>query len=184
MAELICTGITSLDGYIEDENGSFEWSAPDAEVHRFVNDLERPVGTYLLGRKLYEVMAYWENPPPESDPVELDYARVWQAAEKVVYSSTLESVSSARTRIERAFDPDAVAALKRDATADLSVGGANLAASAFRAALVDEVRLLVSPVVVGGGKRFLPDGLKLTLDLVEQRRFGNGVVYLRYRTGA
>jgi len=184
MADLICTGITSLDGYIEDGNGSFEWSAPDAEVHQFVNDLERPVGTYLLGRKLYEVMAYWENPPPESDPVELDYARVWQAAEKVVYSSTLESVSSARTRIERTFDPATVAALKRDATADLSVGGANLAASAFRAGLVDEVRLLVSPVVVGGGKRFLPDGVQLGLELVEQRRFGNGVVYLRYRTGA
>ena len=181
MADLICTGITSLDGYIEDTSGSFDWSAPDEEVHRFVNDLERATGTHLYGRRLYEVMAYWEDPPPESDPVELDYAAVWQAADKIVYSTTLDEVSTARTRIERAFEPAAVAELKRKADKDLAIGGAAMAAQAFHAGLIDEVRLLMSPVVVGGGKKFLPDGARLDLDLADERRFGNGVVYLRYR---
>jgi dihydrofolate reductase len=180
VARLIYTAITSLDGYIEDEDGSFDWSAPDEDVHAFVNDLERPIGTYLCGRRLYETMVYWETPPADSSPVELDYARVWQAADKVVYSTTLQETASARTRIERAFDPDAVRALKDAANADLSVGGADLAAEAFRAGLVDEVRLFLNPVVVGGGKRALPDGVRLDLELRTEHRFANGVMYLRY----
>jgi dihydrofolate reductase len=180
MAHLIYTTIASLDGYIADADGNFDWSAPDEEVHAFVNDLERPVGTYLCGRRLYEVMAVWET-MDDPEPVMRDYAAIWRAADKVVYSRTLQDVSSARTRIERAFDPEAVRALKAGAGADLSVGGAQLAAQALRAGLVDECRLLLSPVVVGGGTRALPDGLRLGLDLLDQRRFDNGVVYLRYR---
>lgn len=184
MARLICTGITSLDGYIADEQGNFDWSAPDEEVHSFVNDLERPIGTYLYGRRLYEVMRFWEDAhtrPGASLPV-LDYARVWQAAEKIVYSTSLETVSTARTRVERTFDPKAVQAMKDSLDRDLSVGGPHLAAHAFRAGLVDEVQLFISPVAVGGGTRFLPEGVRLDLQLSEQRRFANGVVYLRYRT--
>jgi dihydrofolate reductase len=180
MAKLVYTAITSLDGYIEDEDGSFDWSAPDEDVHAFVNDLERPIGTYLYGRRLYETMVYWETAPADSHPVELDYARVWQSADKVVYSTTLQATASARTRIERTFDPDAVRALKEAATADLSVGGADLAADAFRAGLVDEVGLFLNPVVVGGGKRALPDGVRLDLELRSEHRFANGVIYLRY----
>ena len=183
MAKLICTGITSLDGYIADEDGKFDWGAPDAEVHAFVNDLERPVGTYLYGRRLYEVMAVWENihAEPDQPPVAVDFANVWRAAEKVVYSTTLEKTSSARTRLERSFDPDAVRAMKVAATSDLSVGGPGLAAHAFRAGLVDEVRIFVSPIAVGGGTRFLPERVRLDLELAEERRFGSGVVFLRYR---
>jgi dihydrofolate reductase len=183
VARLICTGITSLDGYINDEQGNFDWSAPDEEVHAFVNDLERPVGTYLYGRRLYEVMRFWENAHtlPDPSPVMLDYAQIWQAAEKVVYSTSLEAVTTARTRIERTFDPKAVQALKDTADRDLSVGGPHLAAHAFQAGLVDEVQLFISPVSVGGGTRFLPSGVRLDLRLAEQRRFANGVVYLRYR---
>lgn len=183
MARLIYTGITSLDGYIADENGKFDWSAPDEDVHAFVNDLERPIGTYLYGRSLYEVMVYWEtaHTEPDQPPFVLDYATVWQAADKVVYSTTLESVTSARTRIERTFDPQTVRAMKDAADRDLSVGGPVLAAHAFRAGLVDEVHVFVSPVVVGGGKQFLPDKVRLNLELVEERRFRNGVVFLQYR---
>lgn len=183
MARLICTGITSLDGYIADENGKFDWSTPDEDVHAFVNDLERPIGTYLYGRSLYEVMVYWEtaHTEPDQPPFVLDYATVWRAADKVVYSTTLESVTSARTRIERTFDPQAVRAMKDAADRDLSVGGPVLAAHAFREGLVDEVRVFVSPVAVGGGKRFLPDKVRLNLELVEERRFRNGVVFLQYR---
>jgi dihydrofolate reductase len=185
VAQLICTALASLDGYIADENGNFDWAAPDEEVHAFVNDLERPIGTYLYGRRLYEVMRYWEtaHTEPDQSPVALDYANVWQRADKIVYSTTLESVTSARTRIERTFDPQAVRAMKEAADRDLSIGGPTLAAHAFRAGLVDEIGLFLSPVVVGGGRRFLPDNPRLNLELMEERRFGNGVVYLRYRVG-
>jgi dihydrofolate reductase len=182
MAKLIYTAITSLDGYIEDEHGSFDWSAPDEDVHAFVNDLERRIGTYLYGRRLYETMVYWETAPADSPAVELNYARVWRSADKVVYSTTLQETASARTRIERTFDPDAVRAMKEAANADLGVGGAELAAHAFRAGLVDEIRLLLNPVVVGGGKRALPDGVRLDLDLLDERRFASGVVYVRHAT--
>jgi dihydrofolate reductase len=183
MAKLICTAITSLDGYIADEHGNFDWGMPDSDVHAFVNDLERPVGTYLYGRRLYEVMVFWETfrAQPDEPPPMLDFAGLWQAADKIVYSTTLETASSARTRIERTFDPSAVRAMKDAADRDLSIGGPALAAHAFRAGLVDEVRLLVSPVTIGGGNRFLPDGLRAELELLDERRFDNGVVYLRYR---
>jgi len=181
MAKLIYTAIASLDGYIEDEDGRFEWAAPDEDVHAFVNDLERPIGTYLYGRRMYEVMAAWET-ISDPAPVMQDYAHVWRAADKIVYSTTLETVSSARTRIERAFDPEAVRQMKASAERDLSIGGPELAARAFRAGLVDECRLFLSPIVVGGGKPALPDGVRLPLELLDERRFGNGVVHLRYGT--
>ena len=185
MARLIYSAITSLDGFLSDQNGKFDWAAPDEEVHAFVNDLERPVGTYLYGRRMYEVMAYWETADAIADqpPVIRDYAEIWQAADKIVYSKTLERVSSARTRIERDFDPEAVGRLKAAAGPDLSVGGADLAAQAIKAGLVDELHLFVTPVVVGGGKQSLPSDVRLELELVDERRFGSGVVYLRYRAG-
>jgi dihydrofolate reductase len=184
MAKLIYSVIASLDGYIADESGNFDWAAPDEEVHRFVNDLERPVGTYLYGRRMYEVMVAWETPQTFADqrPVLLDFAEIWQAADKVVYSRTLETPSSARTRIERDFDPDAVRRMKASAGRDISVGGPDLAAQALKAGLVDECQLFLTPIVVGGGTRSLPDDLRLELELLDERRFGNGVVYLRYRT--
>ena len=183
MAKLIYSAITSLDGYVADEDGKFDWSAPDEEVHAFVNDLERPVGTYLLGRRMYEVLVVWENPDAFADqePVLRDYAEIWQAAEKIVYSKTLEAVSSARTRLERDFDPDAIRDLKARAARDLSVGGPELAAQAIEAGLVDELHLFLSPIVVGGGKPSLPDGTRLELELLSERRFRNGVVHLHYR---
>jgi dihydrofolate reductase len=183
MAKLIYTAITSLDGYVADEDGKFDWAMPDEEVHGFVNDLERPVGTYLLGRRMYEVMRVWETADTFADesPAMQDYAEIWQAADKVVYSKTLEAVSSARTRIERDFDPDAVRQLKASAKRDLGVGGPDLAAQAIRAGLVDEIHLLLSPVVVGGGNQALPDGVHLDLELLDERRFGNGVVHVHYR---
>lgn len=183
MARLTYSAITSLDGYVADEAGGFDWAAPDEEVHAFVNDLERPVGTYLYGRRMYDVMAAWETMPTGADqlPVARDFAELWQAADKVVYSTTLETPSSARTRIEREFDPAAVRRLKAAADRDLSVGGPVLAAQAIRAGLVDECRLFVTPVVVGGGLRALPDRVRLGLELMEERSFGGGVVYLRYR---
>ncbi len=182
MAKLICTAITSLDGYVADEAGSFDWSVPDEEVHAFINDLERPIGTYLYGRRLYEVMVAWEtiDTGPDQEPVMRDFAAVWRAAEKVVYSRTLETVTSARTRIERVFDPDKVRRMKATAGRDITVGGPELAAQALEAGLVDECQVFVSPMVVGGGKQFLPDGLRIKLELLDERRFGNGVVYLRY----
>jgi dihydrofolate reductase len=184
MAKLIYSVLSSLDGYIADENGNFDWAAPDEEVHTFVNDLERPVGTYLYGRRMYEVMVAWETPDTFADqrPVMLDFAELWQAADKVVYSRTLEEVSSARTRIERAFDPDAVRQMKASAGRDITVGGPDLAAQAFRAGLVDECQLFLTPIIVGGGKRALPDKARVKLELLDERRFGNGVVYLGYRT--
>jgi dihydrofolate reductase len=186
MAKLIYSAMTSLDGYVADADGKFDWAAPDEEVHSFVNDLERPVGTYLYGRRMYEVMVYWETAHTLADqpPVVLDFAEIWQAADKIVYSRTLETVSSARTRIERDFDPDAVRQLKAQAVRDLTVGGPDLGAQAIRAGLVDEYHLFVTPVVVGGGKQSLPNDVRLELELLDERRFGNGVVYLRYRTRA
>lgn len=181
MAHLIYGSITSLDGYLADERGSFDWSVPDEEVHTFVNDLQRPIGTYLYGRRLYQVLRAWESLETANEPGHLqDYAQIWRAADKLVYSTTLDQVSSARTQIRRSFDPYEVRRLKEAATADLLIGGAELAAQALRAGLVDEVHQLLSPVVVGGGTRFLPDQLRLVLELLDERRFANGVVYLRY----
>ena len=184
MAKLIYSTIASLDGYVADEEGRFDWSAPDEEVHAFVNDIERPIGTYLYGRRLYEVMVFWETMPTLAGktPAVRDYTAIWQAADKVVYSRTLETASSAKTRIERDFDPDAVRRLKAQASRDVSVGGAELAAQAFRAGLVDECHLFLNPVLIGGGTRSLPDGVRLELELLDERRFGNGVVHLHYRT--
>ncbi len=183
MAKLIYSALTSLDGYIADEEGNFDWAMPDEEVHTFINDLERPVGTHLYGRRMYETMLYWETANTVADhPVEQNFAKIWRAAEKVVYSKTLETVSSARTRIERAFDPDAIRQMKASAERDISVGGPELAAQAFGAGLVDECHLFLAPIVIGGGKRTLPEGVRVVLELMDERRFGNGMVYLRYRT--
>jgi dihydrofolate reductase len=181
MAKLIFSAIMSLDGYIEDEDGNFDWGAPDEEVHRFVNDLERPVGTYLYGRRMYETMVYWET-DDDSGAVARDYASIWRSAEKVVFSRTLQTPSSARTRLEPSFDPEAIRALKENSQADLTVGGAELAGQAIAAGLVDECRLFVVPVLVGGGKHALPDKVRADLELLDQRRFKAGVVYLQYRT--
>jgi dihydrofolate reductase len=184
MARLIYSAITSLDGYVADADGNFDWAAPDEDVHRFVNDLERPIGTYLYGRWMYETMVFWERPPGlEGQPAHMqEYAEIWQAADKVVYSRTLATASTTRTRIEPDFDPEAVRHLKAAAERDLTVGGPTLGAHAITAGLVDEYHLFVWPVVVGGGKQFLPDRVRLQLELLDERRFGNGVVYLRYRT--
>jgi dihydrofolate reductase len=184
MAKLIYSALTSLDGYVADEDGNFDWAKPSEEVHVFVNDLERPVGTYLFGRRMYEVMAYWETADTVADqpPVVRDYAKIWQTAEKIVYSRTLAEVSSARTRIEREFDLEAVRQLKATADRDIGVGGPDLAAQAIEAGLVDELHLFLSPVVVGGGKPSLPDKVRLELELLDERRFANGVVHLHYRT--
>jgi dihydrofolate reductase len=183
MARLIYSAITSLDGYAADVDGNFDWSAPDEEVHAFINDLERPVGTQLYGRRMYEVMMVWEtiHSQPDMSPTMLAYAAIWQAAEKVVYSRTLDAVSTARTRLERAFDPETVRQMKAAAARDLTIGGPELAAEALREGLVDECHLFLSPVVVGGGKLALPDGIHLRLDLLDMRRFTNGVVHLHYR---
>jgi dihydrofolate reductase len=181
MAKLIYSAITSLDGYVADEDGKFDWATPDEQVHAFVNELERPVGTYLYGRRMYDTMVPWETMAGES-PASRDYAEIWQAAAKVVYSTTLETVSSVRTRLERSFDPEAVRELKAASERDLSVGGPTLAAAAIAAGLVDELHLFVNPIVVGGGKPALPDGVRLPLELLDERRFGNGVVYVRYST--
>ena len=181
MANLIYSTICSLDGYVEDASGGFAWAAPDEEVHAFVNDLERPLGTYLYGRRMYETMVYWETVESDS-PVARDFADIWRAADKIVYSRTLADVSSPRTQLRREFDPAAIERLKRDSPSDLSVGGADLAGQAMAAGLVDECQLLVCPVVVGGGKRALPDDVSASLELRDERRFGSGVVYLHYAT--
>jgi dihydrofolate reductase len=184
VAKLIYMTIASLDGYVADEEGKFDWAIPDEEVHAFVNDLERPIGTHLYGRRLYEVMIGWEtmHTLPDQTPLTLDFAAIWQAAEKVVYSRTLEAVASARTRIERDFDPRAVRQMKAEADRDISIGGATLAGEAIRAGLVDELHVIANPIVVGGGTRSLPDGVRWELELLDERRFANGVVYLRYAT--
>ena len=183
MARLIYAAIASLDGYVADADGGFAWSMPDEEVHAAVNDLERTVGTHLLGRRMYEVLLAWEtmDTGPEQPEVIRDYAGIWRSADKVVYSRTLEGVSSARTRLEREFDAEEVQRLKASATRDLAVGGPELAAQALRAGLVDELHLFLNPVVVGGGTPALPDGLRLDLELLDERRFGNGVVHLHHR---
>jgi dihydrofolate reductase len=181
MARLIYSAIASLDGYVNDVDGKFEWSAPDEEVHAFVNDCERPIGTYLYGRRMYDVMVAWETMDVSGDtPPMRDYQQIWQAAEKVVYSRALGQAASARTRIEREFDPEAVRALKASADRDISVGGPELAGQAIAAGLVDEISLFLNPIVVGGGSQALPDGVRVLLELLAERRFGNGVVYLRY----
>jgi dihydrofolate reductase len=184
MAKLIYSAITSLDGFVADEDGNFDWSAPDEEVHTFVNDLERSVGTHLYGRRMYEVMVYWETAQAllGQPPYVQDYAEIWQAADKVVYTRTLEAPSSARTRIEREFDPEAIRQLKAEATRDITVGGPALAAQAIEAGLVDEWHLFVAPVVVGAGNPSLPDRVRVELELLGERRFGNGTVHLHYRT--
>jgi len=183
MARMIYSAIMSLDGYIADADGHFEWAAPDEEVHAFVNELERPVGTYLYGRRMYETMRYWGSAHALAGqrPVSVDFARIWQAAEKIVYSTTVQTPETARTRVERDFDPDQVRKLKDAADRDLTVGGAHLAAQAIAAQLVDEYQLFVVPAVVGGGTRALPDQVRLNLGLAQQHTFGSGVVYLCYR---
>jgi dihydrofolate reductase len=185
MAKLIYSAIASLDDYVADEHGNFDWAAPDEEVHAFVNDLERPMGTHLYGRRMYEVLLAWEtmDTGPDQEPVMRDYAEIWRGADKVVYSKTLKAVPSARTRIERDFDPEAVRRMKADAERDISVGGPHLAAQAIAAGLVDEYHLFLTPIVVGGGNRALPDDVRVKLELLDERRLGGGVVHLHYRTG-
>jgi dihydrofolate reductase len=183
MVKLIYSAITSLDGYIEDATGKFDWAEPDEEVHRFVNELTRPVGTYLYGRRMYEMMLYWEtaHTVAHQPPYVQEFTAIWQKADKVVYSKTLEAISSKSTRLERDFDPEAVRQMKASKARDVGVGGAELAGQAIRAGLVDEYELFLTPVLVGGGKRALPNEAHAKLELVDERRFGNGVVYLRYR---
>jgi len=183
VASLVYTAITSLDGYVADENGNFDWASPDEEVHAYVNDLERHAGTHLYGRRMYEVMAFWETAHTLADEpaVFKDYAKIWQAADKIVYSRTLENVASARTRIERVFDPEAIRQMKAKAKRDITVGGPELAAQAIKAGLVDEYHLFVTPILVGGGNAALPDSVRVALELVDERRFDGGVVHLHYR---
>jgi dihydrofolate reductase len=182
MAKLIYSALASLDGYVEDKQGKFDWAAPDAEVHAFVNDLERPIGTYLYGRRMYETMVYWETVSTSGDQsaVTRDFAEIWRAAEKVVYSRSLQTVSSARTRIERDFDINAIRCLKESSGPDITIGGAELAGEALAAGLVDECHLFLGPIVVGGGKRALPDNVRAQLELLGERRFRSGVVHLHY----
>lgn len=182
-AKLIYSMIISLDGYTEDEHGKFDWGAPEDEsVHSHINELASSVGTYLYGRKMYEIMVYWETAHtiPNQPKVVLDWARQWQATEKIVYSKTLSEPSSKRTRIERNFNPDAIRQLKANATQDISINGPELAAQAVKAGLVDEFQLIICPLLIGGGKRFFPEGVQLNLELIEERRFKNGVAVLRY----
>jgi dihydrofolate reductase len=186
MAKLIYSAIASLDGYVEDEQGRFDWATPDEEVHAFVNDLERPIGTYLYGRRMYETMVFWETAGASDDSrvVSRDFAAIWRSAEKIVYSRTLKTTSSARTRIEPSFDADAIQRLKETSKTDLTVGGAELAGQAIAAGLVDECHLFLGPVLVGGGKRALPDNIRAQLELLDERRFRHGVVHLHYRISA
>jgi len=183
MANLIYSTISWLDGYVADETGNFDWAAPDEEVHSFVNDLERPVGTYLYGRRMYETTVFWETVRAAAGqpPVMEHFAEIWQAADKIVYSRTLETVSSARTRIERDFDPETMRQMKAGAERDITIGGPELAAQAIKAGLVDEFQLFLTPIVVGGGTRSLPDKVRLNFELLDERRFVSGVVYLHYR---
>jgi dihydrofolate reductase len=183
MADLLYSSIASLDGDVADRDGNFDWAEPDEEVHRFVNDLQRPVGTYLLGRRMYEVLVAWEAMPTDDQPSFIaDYAEIWRAADKIVYSTTLETVSSARTRIERRFDAEAIRGMKASSELDLLIGGPELAGQAIRAGLVDAIHLFLTPVLVGGGSRCFPHDVRVELELVDERRFGNGTVYVRYQT--
>jgi dihydrofolate reductase len=183
VANLIYSAITSLDGYVVDADGNFDWAAPDDDVHRFVNDLERPVGTYLYGRRMYEVMVFWETAHTLPDPsaVSRDFTTIWQAADKIVYSTTLPRVSSEKTWLEREFDPEAIRQLKANAASDISIGGPHLAAAAIRAGLVDEYHLFLHPVVVGGGTHWLQGDVRMNLELLDERHFDNGVVHIHYR---
>jgi dihydrofolate reductase len=185
MGKLIYAAIASLDGYVEDAEGGFDWSTPDEELHAFVNDLERPIGTYLYGRRMYETMVFWETANTDGEPpVFADYAEIWRAADKVVFSRTLQEVGSTKTRIERRFDPEAVRRLKASSETDVSIGGAELAGEALGARLVDECHLFLCPILVGGGKRALPADVRVELELLGERRFGNGVVHLHHRVRA
>ena len=183
MAKLIYSALTSVDGYVSDEAGNFDWAVPDEQVHAFINELERPIGTYLYGRKMYETMAGWETPDaiPDRTPAMLEFARIWQAADKIVYSRTLQTVCTAKTRLERKFDPEAIRELKADATRDVAVGGPVLAAHAIRAGLVDEYHVFVAPIIVGGGNPYLPGKVRVKLELIDERGFDNGMVHVRYR---
>ena len=183
MATLMYSTIMSLDGYVADEDGNFDWAAPDEEAHTFINHLERPVGTYLFGRRMCEVMVWWETAHtlPDQPPFMRDFTEIWRDADKIVYSRTLEKVSSARTWIERDFDPEAVRQMKARAGRDISVGGSDLGGQAIKAGLVDEYHLFLVPILVGGGRPSLPGSVRLTLELLEERRFGNGMVHLHYR---
>jgi dihydrofolate reductase len=184
MARLIYSAISSLDGYIEDMNGNFDWAAPDEEVHRFINNLERSAGTHLYGRRMYETLMVWETDPnlAADSPITRDFAEIWQAADKIVYSKTLQATSTRKTQLERNFNPEAIRQLKETVEQDILIGGAELAAHAFRAGLIDECHLFLTPIIVGGGKPTLPDNVRSELELLEERRFGSGVVFLRYRT--
>jgi dihydrofolate reductase len=186
MARLIYSALASLDGYVEDEQGRFDWAAPDDEVLAAVNELERPIGTYLFGRRMYETMVYWETGGTgvEESPGVRDFAELWRVAEKIVYSRTLQAVASARTRIEREFDPRAIRHLKETSASEITVGGAELAGQAFAAGLVDECHLFLNPILVGGGKRALPNNVRIRLELLDERRFSSGVVHLHYRIEA
>ena len=183
MGRLIYAALTSLDGYVSDENGNFDWAAPDEEVHAFINDLEQPIGTYLYGRKTYETMAVWETPEtiPDRTSAVLEFARIWQAADKIVYSRTLRTVSTSKTRLEREFRPEAVRELKSGATRDIAVAGPTLGAHAIRAGLVDEYHVFVAPIIVGSGNTYLPGNVRVRLELLDHRGFDNGMVHVRYR---
>jgi len=184
MADLIYVANTSLDGYTEDKDGKFDWTDPGEDVFRFITNLLRPAHTHLYGRRMYETMMVWETDPnlaAESRP-NRDFAEIWQAADKIVYSRTLETISTRKTQLERTFDPEAIRQLKKAAEDDILIGGPELAAHAFRAGLIDECHLFIVPLLVGGGKPALPGDLRLQLELLEERRFGSGKVYLRYRT--
>ena len=184
MANLIYSAISSLDGYIGDKDGNFDWAMPDEEVHRFINNLERTAGTYLYGRRMYETMMVWETDSnlAEDSPITHDFAEIWQAATKIVYSKTLAAASTRKTQIERNFNPEAIQQLKKTVQHDILIGGPELAAYAFRSGLIDECHLFLTPMIVGGGKQSLPDDVRLELELLQEHRFGNGTVYLRYRT--
>jgi dihydrofolate reductase len=181
MAKLIYSALASLDGYVADTDGKWDWAVPDEEVHAFVNELARPVGTFLFGRRMYEVLVAWETLDLAGEPPAIrDFAEIWRAADKIVFSRTLDSVSSARTRLEREFDPEAVRRLKEEAGHDLAIGGPRLAGQAIAAGLVDEYQFFLAPAIVGGGKRMLPDDVRLDLELLDERRFASGFVFLRY----
>jgi dihydrofolate reductase len=185
MARLIYSVICSLDGYVADADGDFSWARPDDELHSFVNEMERPIGTYLYGRRMYETMVFWETAegaPDQRDPAS-EYADIWRAAEKIVFSRTLDRVASAKTRIERDFDAESIRRLKADAERDISIGGPDLAGDAIRAGLVDEYHLFVNPIVIGGGNAALPRDARVELELIDERRFGSGVIHLHYRAG-
>lgn len=185
MARLIYSAILSLDGYIEDMDGNFDWAAPDEEVHRFINNLERTAGTYLYGRRMYETLMVWETDPDlaAGSPITRDFAEIWQAADKIVYSRTLQAAPTRKTQLARNFDPEAVRQLKESVEQDILIGGPELAAHAFRSGLIDECHLFVTPILVGDGKRGLPANVRLELALLDERRFGNGMVFLRYGIG-